>query len=102
MQVITGGRQSGRTTKLIHMCAEAEKNGEVCYIVCHSHSAAYEIARKAKALGYKSFPFPVSYDEFMSSHGKSFTSRYFIDNAELLLQRLTPVPIAAISVETDV
>lgn len=101
MKVIAGGRQSGRTTKLIHLCAEAEKNGEVAYIVCHSSHEAYRIARRARVLGYEGFPFPVSYDEFLRSQGFTFTTKYFIDNVEMLLQRLTPLTIGAISVTIE-
>lgn len=102
MKVITGGRQSGRTTQLIHMCAEAEKEGKIAYIVCHSHDAAYAIAQRAKELGYESFPFPITYDEFKNSHGKStFITEYYIDNVEFLLQWLSVIPIKAVTIQTE-
>jgi len=99
---IVGGRQSGRTTKLIELAAEAEANGEFCYIVCHSNSEAYRISRMAKQME-KAIQFPLTYDEFLQRqyHG-AHIKKFFIDNADMLLQRLSPVvPIAAMTLYED-
>lgn len=48
---IIGNRQTGRTQQLINMCAEAEKRGEMSYIVCHNHSEAYRISKQAEEMG---------------------------------------------------
>src|SRR6476660_6811698 len=86
MQIIYGGRQSGRTTRLIEMCAEAEKRGEVSYIVCMTHSNAFGIAQRAKELGLF-ISFSLTFEEFIRHdyYAHNITNLY-IDNAELLLQ----------------
>lgn len=101
MRVICSGRKTSRTTQLIEMCAEAEKRGEASYIVCHSHEEAYRIAQKAKELNLF-IGFPLIYDEFLSReyYGNGIKN-FFIDNADKLLQTLTPVHIGAIVVERN-
>lgn len=101
--VIVDGRQTGRTTKLIKLCAEAEANGEVSYIVCLSHTEAYRIAQQAKSMGL-SMGFPITYDEFIRSAGhRSFIKNFYMDNVEFLLQMLAgPTKVAGITLETTI
>lgn len=101
MNIIASGRQTAKTTKLIEMAAEAEARGEVCYIVCHSLREASRIAQIAKEKEL-SISFPISYDEFL--HGRYSTRNIhhlYIDNAEQLLQRLSLVPIEAMTINLD-
>jgi len=98
--VITGGRQSGRTTRLIELCAEAEAKGEVSYIVCQSHSECYRIAKLAETMELR-IAFPISYDEFRSIGQGHFIKNFYIDNADTLLEWLAgPVSVKAITVQT--
>jgi hypothetical protein len=86
-KLIVGGRQSGRTTELIKMAAEAEANGAVSYIVCHSHNEAYRISQEARRMGLR-IGFPITYDEFLIGSHSRFIKKFYIDNVEMLLQRL--------------
>lgn len=101
MQVILSGRKTSRTTRLIEMCAEAEKKGEISYIVCHSHEAAYAIKQKAEELNLF-IGFPLTFGEFLDHqyHGKVIKN-FYIDNADMLLQSLTAVHIEAVVLEKE-
>lgn len=101
MKVIYGGRQSGRTLRLIEMCAESEAEGKISYIVCHSQEEAYRIAQMAKRL--KLFiGFPITYAEFVGRAYDAFTVKcFFIDNVDYLLQYISHVPIKAVTIETE-
>lgn len=101
MEVIFGGRRTGRTTKLIQMAAEAGAKGEVCYIVCMSNNEAYRIKQRANEMGLF-IGFPITYDEFRQGQIASQNVKFLlIDNAECLLQRLIGIPIKAITIEDE-
>lgn len=100
MKIIHGRRQTGRTTQLIQLCAEAEKRGEVSYIVTIDHQEAWRISQEAVALGL-SIGFPLTFDEFLKHEwaGK-YIKNFFIDNADQLLRRMaSPSTLAAIVME---
>jgi hypothetical protein len=100
MLIISGDRQTGRTTRLIELSAEAETRGEVSYIICHSHAEAYRIKKHAQTMGLY-IAFPLTYREFEShNYSGNNTANFYIDNAELLLQFLTRGKIAAITIGT--
>jgi hypothetical protein len=104
LRVIASGRQTGRTTELIHECAAAEARGEISYMVCHSQQEAYRVAQQAKELGYENFPFPITYHEFLNGRYAGTTvHNFYIDNVEYLLERLVlrGPKIAAITITTD-
>ena len=101
MKIIAGGRQTGRTTQLIEMAAEAEARGEVCYIVCHSQNEAYRIANLAR-LKELSIGFPLTYSEFIHRRYHSpHIHHIYIDNVEMLIQHLSIVPVAAITIHVE-
>jgi hypothetical protein len=101
MKVIASGRKTSRTTQLIERCNEINSKGDLCYIICHTHGEAYRIAQKAKELGYN-IPFPIDYVEFLRHEYSGQTIRAFlIDNADFLLQSLTPIPIDTIVVHKE-
>lgn len=102
MEIIASGRKTSRTTRLIEMSAEAEKRGEINYIVCRDHRQAYAVSQKAKEMGLN-IGFPLIFDEFLknSYHGVNI-NHFLIDDADQLLQSITVVPIKAIVVEVDV
>lgn len=83
MKLISGGRRSGKTTKLIYWAAETGG-----YIVCHSQEEARRISRAAKELGLD-IRFPISYGELGSgTKGMVPEIPLGVDNAEMLLQYL--------------
>lgn len=97
MIIIASGRKTSRTTRLIEMSAEAESRGEVNYIVCGTREQAYRIAQKAKELGLN-IGFPITYHEFLDhQYYDRHIDHLLIDNADYLLQGMTPVPIKAIT-----
>lgn len=100
MEIIVGGRQSGRTTRLIELAAAEEAAGRICYIVCAYHAEAYRIAKQAEAMNL-SIGFPIMYTEFLDKqyYGQNIDC-FLIDNADDLLQALTPVGIKAIVVSS--
>jgi hypothetical protein len=98
MDIIASGRQTGRTTELIKRSAEAESQRRVNYIITHSHSEAFRISKQAEELGLK-IGFPLTFDEFLSrGYAGQNISHFYIDNAEMLIQRLTPIKIEAITI----
>lgn len=101
MRVICGSRRTGKTTKLIELCDEAEKQGEVSYIVCHSSSEARRIANMAKHLN-KVIGFPITFDELQKGQlaGQNIKNLY-IDNAEYLLSLLIPYSITGITINCE-
>lgn len=95
MQVITSKRRSGKTTKLIRLCAE--KGG---YIVCVNRHHAHGIAQMAKDMELN-IPLPITFDEFIARrYYGSGVGKFFIDDADLLLQRLSAIHIEAITLTT--
>lgn len=92
MWFIGGKRQQGKTTQLIKIAAE---NGG--YIVCRSKHECGRINDMAHAMGVR-IAFPLTYQEFIEKryHGKGI-SRFYIDDADVLLQSLTEVPIEVVT-----
>lgn len=87
MKIIGGSRRSGRTTRLIELCAQSEANGNPSYIVCHNLNEASRIFREAKSLNLD-IAFPITYDELGSFHGMPTAKfKFFIDNGEYLLRK---------------
>jgi len=102
MEIILSGRQTGRTSRLIALAAEAEAKGECSYIVCVSTQEAYRISQQAKRQGMN-IGFPITYDELLSGefHG-GHIKNFYIDNADWLLKYLTRgVKLAAITLEEE-
>lgn len=91
MKIISGGRQSGKTTAIIKRCAK-----EGGYIVCHSFDEAYRIHAKAKEMGLK-INFPISFSEFIQGHYAKRIEKLYIDNVDMLIQRLSSVPVDTIT-----
>lgn len=93
MNVIVGGRQTGKTSKLIDI---ASKNGG--YIVCRSKSMCGEVMHMARKMERR-IAFPITYEEFLQKryYGKGI-SRFYIDDVDALLQSMTEVPIEVITV----
>jgi len=90
MHVLVGERQSGKTTELIKL---AHTYGG--YIVCRSKSMCGEISNMARKMELN-IAFPLTYEEFLNKryYGKGI-SKFYIDDADALLQSMTEVPIEA-------
>lgn len=101
LEIRVGGRQTGRTKWLIQLCHEAEKRGEVSYIVCMSHSEAYRISQLAQELNTP-IPFPLTYEEFItrSYHGQNIRN-LLVDNIEMLIQYIAIAPVTAMTVTKE-
>lgn len=102
MKVIGGTRRSGRTTRLIELCAESEASGNPSYIICHSETEAHRIFRLAKEINLN-ISFPLTYEEFANFHGFPANYKFYIDNVEYLLKRLlnTLYSIDAVAITVD-
>lgn len=86
MQVIMGGRRSGKTAELIKRSAESG-----IYILVSSRAMASQIFDQARAMGY-AIPFPVTLEEYYRSKGFAGSSirrdGVYIDNVEDILRRM--------------
>ena len=92
MRVIYQPRKTSRTSTLIDLCWEAEQRGELAYMVCHSHPAAYAVKQRADEMG-KNIRFPLTFDELMTGRGNMAgfggkELRLFIDNCDDFLHGL--------------
>lgn len=100
MDIIVGGRKTSKTTQLIELCAEAQAKGEVSYIICHSQDNARMISQKAREMGL-TIRFPMTYSEFNNRQYAGLNiEHFFFDNVDMYLKSLTPVHIAAITLNT--
>ncbi len=83
----------GKTDQLIAMSADSG-----AYIVCLSEREAARIQSRAKELEFK-IPFPITFHEFLGGqyHPSGIKNGFLIDNADLLIQSLTPVTVKAIT-----
>jgi len=87
LKVYAMSRGAGKATKLIKECVE---NGG--YIVCHGKSGATRIFNEAKAMGLE-IGFPLTYDEFLGDEVYGRDTHLYIDNADMLLQYISRLPI---------
>lgn len=78
LQIMVGGRRSGRTTACIKWAAEND-----AYIVCANQREARRIADCAREMGLN-IKFPVTFDE-MPMRG-AWPTKIAIDNADWLLR----------------
>ena len=104
MKVILAGRGAGKTTKLIKQASK----GRYKLIVCRHHNEAariFELAKKMKEdkIIKSMIPMPISYDEFLKgeyAQGRNI-EEFLIDDAQVLLQGLTHIPIGTITINKD-
>ena len=83
MNILYGGRASGKTTELIKRSAE-----DGGHIVCISTRACRCVFEQAKEMKLN-IPFPITYDELVD--GEIFPGRaksFHIDNVEYLLRHI--------------
>lgn len=101
VKVIAGNRRTGRTTKLIELCTEIHQQGRIVYIVLHTEREVRRVWDMAREMGCieKGMPFPLTLDEATHYHGAD--AIFLVDNAELIISKFFPMPVAAISVTTN-
>ena len=89
MYQIWGGRQSGKTTKLIKLCQEMNrehgKNDTV--ILVKSHNDAKRVKQMADDLGYHDMPFPVVLEEIWHKHATHYT-KILADDMDAVFQHI--------------
>jgi hypothetical protein len=99
MKVILRPRGTGRTEELIRLCAEAEKRGEVSYIICNSHDEAYRISMVAEELKLR-IAFPITTVEFLERrYSAGNIKNFYFDNVDHFIQAMTNVQIQAVTME---
>jgi hypothetical protein len=92
MEKIILERGKGKTAELIKKSAESGH-----YIVCSSIDEASRISAQARSMGLD-IPLPISYREFIAREYSSTNIKGFlIDNADLLIQVISRVPVTAIT-----
>jgi hypothetical protein len=93
MKIIVKPRLGGKTIDLIRLAVK--HNG---YIICRDRNEAGRVANVARDMGHL-INFPITFDEFQRNKYYAIgIQKFFIDNADLLLQSMTSIPIAAITV----
>ena len=97
MDTISGGRQTGKTTKVIQRAAK-----DFGYIICRNQADAYRIAGMAREMGLD-IPFPISYSEFLQGRGHAHPGikGYLFDDAKDFLESVAMRPIFAAVWEDD-
>jgi len=89
-------RGKGKTRKLIEKSARTG-----FYIVCPSLKECSRIFGEAQDLKFN-IPFPISFDEFIHvQYHPPGIKGFLIDNADMLLDRMSRVPIGAITLTKD-
>jgi hypothetical protein len=92
MEKIILEKGKGKTTELIKRSSESGH-----YIVCFSIDEASRISAEARSMGLD-IPLPISYGEFIY---RKYSSRnikgFLIDNADLLIEFISQVPVTAIT-----
>lgn len=96
MEIIAGGRRSGKTTRLIQLSAEYGS-----YIICPSYKHVDLIVRLAKDMELD-IPPPMTFEEFRTRQhfGRAIRS-FLIDDADKLLAYLSDMPIQAITITVE-
>lgn len=96
MEVITGGRRSGKTVELIKRSAETG-----IYILVRDQPRARDLFRLAKQLGY-SIPYPVTSEEYFRTEFRGSCIRrdgLYVDNVDEIIQQfLRGIQVKAITV----
>lgn len=96
MKIILGKRRTGKTTKLIEICA---KDGG--YIVTDSQQSAFRITHLANEMGLN-INFPITYGEFITGRYGSGVIQFHIDNVDLLLKHISRYPVKTITITDDI
>lgn len=92
MKIISRARGHGKTYEAIRAAAETH-----AYLVVADKREAQRVAEQADKMGLRIL-FPITFDEFLRDRlSGSWVKKVVIDNADMLLQRLAPVTIEAVT-----
>lgn len=93
IHIVSGGRQTGRTTAMIRTAAAS-----FAYIVCPDRRQVEHIQRMAQEMGVD-IPQPITWDDFIKGrYHRPGVRGFVIDNLDDCIQRTTRVPVLAASV----
>jgi uncharacterized iron-regulated membrane protein len=87
VELITSGRQTGRTTQLIEWAAEETPDSPMRYIVVPSHRDASQVRQMAEDLGHQ-IAFPLTPTEVQSMTGLPRQCQLSLDNLSLMLNTM--------------
>ena len=93
MKIIIKPKLGGKTTELIKLA-----DGYNGYIVCKDRMESHRVADNARSLKCH-INFPITFDDFLRNqyYGKGIR-KFFIDNLDLLLNDMFPVPIEGVTI----
>ena len=93
MLVVYKGRGEGKTEELLQLAAKDQLT-----LVLMNRSECMRVQRRASDLGL-AVPMPMTHLDFLEGHrGGHRTKGLLIDNAEVLLQKMTHISVVAISI----
>lgn len=103
MELILGESMSGKTTKLIDLVVEANLNGDESFLVVRDRQAAFLATQISKVKhSFGSFPFPLTYNEFLSrKYNDLRVNSFFVDDLDNLIEYMIPAKIAAASLRVS-
>lgn len=86
MNIIVGGRGSGKTVKLIELSIKMN-----AYILVSDHRRAVNVKQMAVKMGYPQMLFPITYREFWNQRNTGYVKRLLIDDADDLLEHMASI-----------
>jgi hypothetical protein len=96
MEIVCRSRRNGKTLEAIKKSA---KTGS--YLICRDQKECHRVAQVAREMGID-INFPISFDEFLKGlYSGRRIKGFVVDNADMLLQSLTHVPIKLITLTEE-
>ena len=86
MNIIFGGRGTGKTVKLIELSIRLN-----AYIMVSDHQRAVNVKTLAKKLGYPQLLFPITYRDFLAQRNTGYVKKLLIDDADDLISHMASV-----------
>lgn len=86
MNIILGGRGTGKTVKLIELSIRLN-----AYILVSDHRRAVNIKTMAKELGYPQLLFPITYREFLHHRNTGYVKKLLIDDVDDVISHMASV-----------
>lgn len=86
MNIILGGRGTGKTVKLIELSIHLN-----AYILVSDHRRAVNIKTMARELGYPQLLFPITYREFLHHRNTGYVKKLLIDDVDDVISHMASV-----------
>lgn len=99
MNIIFGGRGTGKTVKLIELSIRLN-----AYILVSDHRRADFVKALAAELGYPQLLFPITYSEFIACRNTGYIKKLLIDDADDVISHMASVQgwtLEAMTMTTD-